>query len=128
MATTLNWFGDEVTATIHTEMKKRLARLGIAITTFAAINLKKKQNRDGKTPGAPGGYPAEFTSQLAKQVASSGWEFLEEPRLGIRWGTNLKHGRWQETGTRNMAPRPWMSLTNQAMISQMIQILGSPPL
>ena len=128
MATTLNWFGDKVTATIHTEMKKRLARVAIAWTTLAAINLKKKQNRDGKTPSVPGGYPAEFTSQLAKQVASAGWEFLEEPRLGVRVGKNLKHGRWLETGTRNMAPRPWMSLTNELMISQIRQILSLPPL
>ena len=125
MASGLHWHGDKVNVIIRTEMKKRLARVALAWTGFAARQLKRKQNRSGNTPCAPGGYPAEFTSQLAKQVAGAGWAFLSSPRLGVRVGTNLLHGRWLQTGTSaGLRPRPWMSLTNEAMIPRIRGIMG----
>ena len=107
------WYGDEIENRINKDLSKKLYRGAIMLARHAA----KEMSRSGGV-SAPGEYPYKQSGHLRGVVANAGYE-VDPKKLTARWGTNVKYGKWLETGTRNMAARPWMSMTNQAMASRL---------
>lgn len=53
---------------------------------------------------APGDPPNADTGRLIQSIK------VEKDGLAYLVGTNLKYGAWLEFGTKDMAPRPWLSV------------------
>lgn len=75
-----HWLGDDHDSSEHSGLKLMPAR-----------------------SSAPGEAPAV---QFGMLQSSIGWEAWG--RLGRRVGSNSKVGRWMETGTKKIKPRPWL--------------------
>lgn len=118
----LKWFGGAISRLIGKEMGQRLFKAGTIYSRFAKQKMIARVNRDGKNPSRPGEFPKVASSNLVKNIT---FEVDPGGKSG-RWGTNVKYGRWLETGTRLMRPRPWMSLTNAAKRTQVRQMLERP--
>jgi phage gpG-like protein len=71
--------------------------------------------RKGTQASKPGEYPRHISGHLQRNVAM---EFAPE-LLVARVGTNVPYGKWLELGTRNMAPRPWLTLGLQECMADM---------
>lgn len=108
------------------------------------MTRKQRQIIKAIDSSPPGGYPYYRTGNLQRSLT------YEIKGLEARWGTNVKYGRYLQTGTRShkvtvkhkrvlmnkltgqvfgktvevsMKPRPWMSLTNAECMPQLREIL-----
>lgn len=72
-------------------------------------------------PSKPGEPPRVQTGRLRGSVA---WEMSS--KFIARVGTNVKYGRWLESGTRKMRPRPWLRRALNEMVGEINRILGLP--
>jgi hypothetical protein len=124
----MRWFGEQVERRIAGEMRARIAKAGIVLTRHARRMMKQQptkgtgRNRRGLAPSAPGGYPKRMRPWLA--VGSNIFYELHPAGMAGRWGTNVLYGKWLQTGTVRMKPRPWMSLTNAQMRVRVNAILS----
>ncbi len=95
------------------EIIDRLNKLGFTVVS----ELRKNLNRDqpyirsgarfrGRWPSKPGEYPKKLSGALLKSIAFG----VDERELSVTVGTNQRHGRYLQFGTRNMRPRPFLSL------------------
>ena len=116
----MKWHGEKVQRKISGTMQDRLDACAMLWDGYAKQRLNQQVNRGGGNPSAPGGYPAMVTSHLRRNVM---WERLSG-KLAVRVGTNVKYGKYLELGTRRMAKRPWMTLTNRQTKDRMRRILG----
>jgi HK97 gp10 family phage protein len=76
-------------------------------------------NADGKTPSPQGGFPAKATGEHRRKITHE----VMPSGVVARVGTNTKHSRYLEQGTKHMEPRPWMFLTNSQMRGTINRIL-----
>jgi len=63
----------------------------------------------------PGNPPNTDTGRLVQSIKFD----FEDGGLTGRVGTNLRYGAWLEFGTKDMAPRPWLS-TALSMVSKKV--------
>lgn len=106
----VNWYGDRVRRSIHSEMSKRLRLCG----QLGKDHAKELISVDGTgkatggsliygaNPSRPGEPPHVQTGRLRGSVA------FEVDGMTTRIGTNVVYGRHLETGTSRMAARPWL--------------------
>lgn len=66
-----------------------------------AIRYLPKREVHVSPPGTP---PNTDTGRLVQSIK------FERDKNAYLVGTNLKYGAWLEFGTRDMAPRPWLSV------------------
>jgi len=65
------------------------------------IRYNPKRTVNVSNPGEP---PNSDTGRLMQSIK------VEKDGLAYLVGTNLKYGAWLEFGTKDMAPRPWLSV------------------
>ena len=138
--THLEWHGDAVKKALNASVERRLTLAAMSLQKFIRENLsvdqpkykpKKHKTRPrkgpakyiGLSPSRPGEYPKRLSGQLLRSIS---WENVGK---GVRRvGTNLRYGRWLETGTRKMLRRPWLSLAirQHARFMQAILEAGAP--
>jgi phage gpG-like protein len=75
-----------------------------------------------KAHSLPGDFPYKQSGHLRRNVASE----VDGRLLLSRYGTNVKYGKYLEQGTKRMAARPWMSLTNAAKREECREIMEAP--
>ena len=128
MTSRLEWHGDEAKEYVRGRAVKFLLRaaievkreaqrsLGVAGTGVATRSLtttikgekktfKKGRRIYGKYPSKPGEPPHKQTGDLWRSVAYE----VDRKEMIARVGTNKKHGKAMELGTKHgIAPRPWL--------------------
>jgi hypothetical protein len=129
--TRLDWKAKDAERHIMADSRRRLDAAGMTLVSHAREKVSQLP------PSSPGGYPAKRMGDFRKSIDY----YLYPNKLGGRWGTNLKYGKFLELGTKphkivarrakvlanketgevfgkevevSMEPRPWMSLTNKA--------------
>ena len=110
------WYGEKVALAIGRHLRRNLA-------AAARVWVRHARAHVGRTPGhsAPGGYPHKQTGDFRASITHE----PDPVRLRERVGTNILYGRYLEEG-RGMAPRPWMTLTNNETRSEIIGMLEKP--
>jgi len=109
----LVWNGPKVFSDIEDTMVNRLdlalmtlkneARRVISrVQTTKGVGVRKR-GTDPSTPNTP---PKRVRGFLHSSIFSD----IDRQRVKGRVGTPLKYGLFQELGTRNLLPRPWMSV------------------
>ena len=107
------WNGPKVFSDIEDTMVNRLdlalmtlkneARRVISrVQTVVGVGVRKR-GTDPSTPNTP---PKRVRGFLHSSIFSD----IDRQRIRGRVGTPLKYGLFLEIGTRNIAPRPWMSV------------------
>lgn len=138
---TFNWHGDDVKRTIRAEMGRRVNRAGrflrdqirVAISRPNALFVTARRGKRagqrvvvgksrGKDPSGAGEYPKKLLGHLRRNIQTE----YDAERLIARVGTNVIYGKYLQTGTRRMAPRPWMSLALRHQRAGLIGILSKP--
>lgn len=127
----LEWNGSKVSKAM---MKEARTRVYAASEYFRDALVKKlsgsRSGRSYRVPGtsttytasAPGQPPAVATGRLRQSVKTEideGKDYVES-----RTGTDLDYGRYLETGTRHMRPRPWLKPTFDEEESKLKKIIG----
>ena len=120
---TLKWRGDEVVSLINADMNTRVDGASRVLRNEARKLLSRAQpykiygkkgsrKRHGLDPSRPGEPPKKLSGALRIGVLQEKELLVPEARVG----TNVPYGKWLEMGTRNIAPRPWLSaaLRNKA--------------
>lgn len=74
------------------------------------------------TASAPGQPPAQATGQLRQLIKTS--VKSEGKKIIGAVGTDAKHGKPLEYGTKNMAPRPWLRVSFEKALPQVKSILS----
>ena len=74
----------------------------------------------GGNPSAPGEYPRKMLGHLRRNIQME----FDAATMVARVGTNVKYGKYLETGTRRMAARPWLSRGLREAQSAIRRILG----
>lgn len=118
----VKWFGGAINRRIRKEMSGRLFKAGTIFSRYAKEKMIGRVNRDGKNPSRGGEFPKVASSNLVKNITFE----IDPAGLSGRWGTNVKYGRFLETGTRLMRARPWMTLTNATKRSAVRRMLSAP--
>lgn len=106
----------DLVPSVVAELQRGLTRAGFYLVSKMRANLNTAQpyrRYTGKSavyfrgldPSRPGQFPKKLSGQLVKSVAFSVGE------LSMTAGTAIPWGRWLQTGTQKMAPRPWLSMT-----------------
>jgi HK97 gp10 family phage protein len=107
----------------HIEFSAPRARIGMRVGLFQVGKFVVKVARDGiktgpktgrvykfksrnKRASSPGEYPANRTGKLRRSV-----DFTVEGFKKMRFGAGKEYGKFLETGTRNMEPRPTLKKT-----------------
>ena len=105
MASGVIWHGKAVQSRIKTGMKRNLTAAAI----FVVRKVKESLSQAGptrtspQTPASkPGQPPHRRTGTLARSITH------EVSKDSARVGTNLKYGKFLETGTSKMAARPYL--------------------
>ena len=126
----LKWNGELFAAAIQKHLEESFRDCGLTLKDHIQTNLGREQptagtgrRKRGLDPSNPGEYPKKVRGHLRKNIAS---EVQRKPELVMRVGTNVPYGLWLETGTRNMAPRPWLSRAYSECLVQLQAILGVP--
>lgn len=121
----------EVVKSIEDAASKRMAEAVNVVKTQTLETLTgPRSGRTYRVPGtrrtytasAPGEPPAIATSGLFKSIETS---VGSEGRTVIgRVGSDEKHARPLEFGTRNMAARPWLRISFEEALSKVKTILS----
>lgn len=106
----IRWKGRAFLDSARNEVEKAVARGGLRVQS-EVIRLVTQQSGPTRTnpaarPSLPGEPPHLRTGQLARSIDQE--TFRRGDEFTARVGTNLKKGFWLETGTRFMAPRPYL--------------------
>lgn len=121
--TTVVWHGPKVEAKLQAAIASGLtaaAAVGAdaAVRNFQRLGIAGRANslktrrpvyakgRKQWIPSRPGEYPGVRTGNLRNSIA-----FVSPAQFDGRraaFGTAVKYGRYLETGTSKMAPRPWL--------------------
>ena len=100
----LVWNGPEVTQLVESVLAGRIDKAAneVAAETRRLLDLPKPPGLH--IHSRPGQAPARLTGALEQSI-------LVEPQgpLSQTVGTDLDYGRWLETGTARMAPRPFLT-------------------
>jgi phage gpG-like protein len=112
----MKWYGKEVTSKIMGELGDRLELAARMLEGEAKGNMGEVGDSSN-----PGDYPFKQSGNLRRNVASE----VDRKELKARWGTNVKYGKYLELGTKKMAARPWMRLTNRKLARRVASILGA---
>ena len=96
---------------VLSELHKRVKSFGEEVEVNAKGSMKRLPR-----PSLPGNPPRIDTGKL---VASIGTESRRMHRKSVvRVGTNVNYGRFLETGTSKMAPRPWLRPAFYTVVKQ----------
>lgn len=104
--------------------EKRMRDAMVYCTDYA------KSHMHPTSPGPPGGFPGVVTGTLRRNIT---YEIESAPpriigRFGVlateAEGKPLQYALYLETGTRKMAPRPWLTLTLDGALGEVRKILG----
>lgn len=117
----LRWYEQEVTAAIHSEIGRRIARAAIVLTRYA----RRQVSRVGPGHSKAGEFPYKKTGHLRRNITYE----IYPNEMGGRWGTNVLYGKFLELGTRGpgrrrMVPRPWITRTTAETMHKIKRILG----
>jgi HK97 gp10 family phage protein len=123
MAGSIRWYGPQVEAEVRAKLARKVeaacievedrakalvSRPGTAPRAKATGGSSGRRLRRGRVYGAmrsaPGEPPLKQTGHLRRSIAHE----VDRATLVGRVGTNLRYGRFLETGTRKLAPRPWL--------------------
>lgn len=126
----LKWHGDDVRRELNLSVRQRLEAACRTLRRHAREKANRAYRKSYRLRGGgevtetgasrPGEYPRKRTGDLR---TSFDFEFYPSG-MKARWGTNVKYGKWLEFGTRRMAPRPWMALTNRAKADEVKRLLS----
>lgn len=118
MTKNFKWHGDKILKKINDRAETALEKTAVLITNRAKESMTEPKSGKRVPPGqgsrgghpwqkrqrsAPGQPPAVQTGQLRASVT-----YIKPRPLTRHIGTNVKHGRYMEFGTRNILPRPWL--------------------
>jgi hypothetical protein len=140
----IKWYGDKFLRDLKAEERRRLARAAMVVERYAkrllgvsgtgwqkqirgVVTVKKRGGKGkgwtvyGAFQSRPGEPPHKQTGELRRRVTHE--VLASEGRARV--GTNLKYGKWLETGTRTMAARPWLARSVTDNISELRAILGA---
>lgn len=128
---TIKFYTKEVTKAIEDTAGKRMAEAVQAVREQVLETLSGR--RFGRTyyvPGthrtytasAPGEPPATATAELRQNIKTS-VEGDGRKTVGVV-GTDVPHGKMLESGTRNMAARPWLRISFEKSTDKVRSILG----
>ncbi len=127
----LTFHTDRVVKAIEDTAGKRMAEAVQAVRTQVLETLSGQRSgrtyyvpgtRTTYTASAPGQPPAIATSDLFKSIKVT-VKGVGRTVIGIV-GTDQKHGKMLEFGTRNMAPRPWLKISFEKALPKIKSILG----
>ncbi len=93
----------------------------LSIGKKGGLVRKTKRGRQVREPSPSGKPPHRQKGQL---VSGVGHEFEDEGLVGIV-GTNVKHGKFTEFGTVNMAARPWLRPAFDRMVKNIDKFFRS---
>lgn len=105
------WNGKKMMNQVVTQEGRRLTKAAIHFTNKVKQNISTKGskcNRNNGRRSRPGEYPFIECGQLRNSIT------YQIKQLKATCGTNVKHGKFMELGTKNMAPRPWLRSTLKA--------------
>jgi hypothetical protein len=108
---------------VTNEGKRRLTECVVLGTATAKEGM-------GISPSPPGGYPGVDLGTLIQNITFEVDDGPEGPvgRFGVlertSGGKELEYALHLEMGTKNMAPRPWLTLTINQCTPQWQRILG----
>lgn len=125
MAGGVKWFGTEVMKLVEKHLEQGLDELANDIVKTAQESMREpksgkdyrpKWRQEGKrkpkgmargrarnVSSAPGEAPAVQYGDLIRSI-----QYTRAGKLIRHVGTNQKHGRYTELGTKHMKPRPWL--------------------
>lgn len=111
--TKFNWNGPKVFKDIEDTMVNRLDLALMTLKNEARQLISRVQptkgigvRKRGTDPSLPNTPPKRVRGFLHSSIFSE----IDRSRVKGRVGTPLKYGLFQEIGTNNIAPRPWMSV------------------
>jgi len=112
------WLRDRIREAVSipnvVSVKSLLSRFGRRRTVVAGR---------GKNPSEPGEYPRKRSGHFRRNVQSE----YDPATTTARVGTNVIYGKYLETGTRKMKPRPWLSNALRDFIGGVRAILEGGP-
>lgn len=103
------WYGEQAKAEVTSLIALRIEYAARWFRDQIKLKLSVPGTGRGGTlagASAPGEYPRKQRGRLWASVQMR----MERALLVAHVGTNLKYGKFLETGTSRMAARPWLSL------------------
>ena len=120
------WFGEECNKTVESEIGNRIRKAGIHLKNEMRKEVSRSQptagagsKKRGLDPSKPEESPKKVRGHLRRNITDE----FDAMRQVSRVGTNVKYGRYLETGTNKMKPRPWIRNTLQRCARQLRQII-----
>ncbi len=105
MASGMIWHGKAVNIRVKAGMQKNLTAAAIFVVRKVKQSLAQAgptKTRPGTPASSPGEPPHRRTGTLARSITH------EIHGASARVGTNVKYGKFLETGTSKMAARPYL--------------------
>lgn len=112
------WDGKKILKKIEVRTERALEKVAILTENSAKLSMTEAKSGKPVPPGqgSRGGHPWQKRQRSAKGEAPAvqtgqlrGSVTHVKPRALVRHvGTNVKHGKHTEYGTRTMAARPWL--------------------
>ncbi len=105
MASGMIWRGPQVKQAIATGMQRNLTKAAIFVQRKVKESLRvagPTKTHSEAPASKPGEAPHRRTGTLARSIA------YEVSKTTARVGTNVKYGKFLETGTSKMAARPYL--------------------
>lgn len=113
---------------LRKEVNKSLHKAGVLLVSDIrkGLNVAQPYVRRGSAfrglePSRPGEYPRKLSGQLLKSVAY----VVDEAQMILTVGTNQRHGKFLEFGTKHMKPRPWLLRTFEAAKDKIASLFGA---
>lgn len=127
--TKLVWNGPKVFSEIEDTMVNRLDLALMTLKNEARQLISRVQpvvgtgtRKRGTAPSLPNTPPKRVRGFLHSSIFSE----IDRQKVRGRVGTPLKYGLFQEIGTKNIAPRPWMSVAMKNKRQRIKSILTRP--
>lgn len=89
----MTWYGKQLAAWVHEELRKRLARAAELVASRTKVNISVSTR--GQGPSAPGEYPHAMNGRLRNSIF---WIFDRGEELSVIVGTPLEYGLILERG------------------------------